>query len=118
MDEGDSDLDVDLDKIRVLSAPNSDRPEGEEEQGGEVEQGGHDEEENSHSGSEAEMSSPERRRLSQQERKRLQSIARYRKKEEPLRTEMKIKEKWVVKREGTETGVRRSSRLLRKYSKK
>ena len=62
--------------------------------------------------------SPVRRRLSQQERKRLQSIARYRKKEEPLRTEMKIKEKWVVKREGTETGVRRSSRLLRKYSKK
>ena len=55
VDEGDSDLDVDLDKIRVLSAPEVDRPEGE------VEQGGQEEEQDSHSGSEAEMSSPARK---------------------------------------------------------
>ena len=58
VDEEEFDLDVDLDKIRVLSAPKSNRPEGE------VEQGGQEEEQNSYSVSEAEMSSPIRKRLS------------------------------------------------------
>ena len=91
--DGELDLDVNLDKIRVLSAPKTDILEGE------VEQGGREEERNLHSGPEVEMSAPVRKRLSQQERKRLQSIAKYKKKEEPLRTEMRVKEKWILKRQ-------------------
>ena len=101
VEDEDLDLDVDLDKIRVLSAPKEDTLERE------VEQGGQEEEQNSHSGPEVEVSSPVRKRLSQQERKRLQSIAKYKRKEEPLRTEMRVKEKWVLKCEGTGTGSRR-----------
>ena len=35
--------------------------------------------------------------MSPRRRKRIQSSAKYKRKEEPLRLEMKIKEKWIVR---------------------
>ena len=99
------DLDVDLDKIRVLSAPSREQlepraltiPIGNHEER-EVEAIPPDQEEgeqdlSSCSGNETETP----KKLSPRRRKRLQSDARYKRKEEPLRTEMKIKEKWIVR---------------------
>ena len=42
-----------------------------------------------------------KKKLSPRRRKRLQSDAKYKRKEEPLRLEMKIKEKWIVRGENS-----------------
>ena len=41
------------------------------------------------------------KKLSPRRRKRLQSDAKYKRKGEPLRLEMKIKEKWIVRGENS-----------------
>ena len=145
--EADHDLEVDMDKIRVLSHPlqvHQEQAREEEEPGGEQGQGGvHDdtpgeedtsedgnedevteEEEESTSAEEEQLSRPVRARkppqrynpaqvgpqqlrrkgkLSPRDRKRAQSWARFRRTEEPLRTELRIKERWEVA--GLESGI-------------
>ena len=137
--EADHDLEVDMNKIRVLSRPAQVHPEQarEEEEQGEQEQRGveeytPDEGDTSEDGNEEELTEEgediasgeeeqlcrpvrakkppqrynpaqvgpqqlkQRGKLSPRERKRAQSQARFKRSEEPLHTEMRIKERWEV----------------------
>ena len=51
----------------------------------------------------AEEQRQRKERLSPRERRRAQSRAKFKRGEEPLRTEMRIKERWIVRKKGTET---------------
>ena len=107
--EEELDLDVDLDKIRVLSAPSREQlgprafttpMENHEER--EVEAIPPDQEEGEQDLSSCLGNGRETpKKLSPRRRKRLQSDAKYKRKEEPLKTEMKIKEKWIVRGENS-----------------
>ena len=122
--EEELDLDVDLDKIRVLSRPEPslvlDREEGQADDRAEEEE---DQEEISDEGEklqelrpvrvrrpprryspdQAEKQGQRKERLSPRDRRRAQSRAKFRKGEEPLRTKMRIKERWEVREKGAET---------------
>ena len=97
--EEELDLDVDLEKIRVLSiADPLQQGEAEQEEGREEGQGmnqQHDDtplQEQEGAGHSYQLRS--RDRLSPRAKKRVQAWAKYKKKDEPLRTKMAIKERW------------------------
>ena len=104
------DLDVDLDKVRVLSAPSREQlepraltiPIGNHEER-EVEAIPPDQEEGEQdlSSCSGNQTDTPKKKLSPRRRKRLQSDAKYKMKEAPLRLEMKIKEKWIVRGENS-----------------
>ena len=111
---------VDLEKIRVLSrADPPQQDEAQQEEGreeGQAENQAGDDTQLQEQGSQAHDDTPlqeqegeghsyqlrNRARLSPRARKRAQAWAKFKKNDEPLRTEMVIKERWILKREGAD----------------
>ena len=116
--EEELDLDVDLEKRRVLSTADSlQQGEAEQEEGREEGQGenqARDDTQLQEQRSQAQDDTPlqeqegaghscqlrSRDRLSPRARKRAQAWARFKKKDEVLRTEMALKERWIMQGEG------------------
>ena len=113
-------MDVDLEKIRVLcTADHLQQGEAEQEEGREEGQGenpARDDTQLQEQRSQAHDDTPlqeqegaghsyqlrSRGRISPRARKRVQAWTKYKKKDEPLRTKMAIKERWIMQGEGAD----------------